>query len=493
MKKKYFLLLFLSLSGFFLSTSCNIQNINYKVNEYIKHKTEFGFNIIQYNKNNAFFLDKNDLNLLEKRVKESLFFGSEIQFLNNIIIDRQLNNFNNKNLSAFFVSNTKEIFINSDRFKNLKNNNDKIEAIFQLIFHEYFHFIDSVYISNYDKGYKIENKIYNKDFVEKFLDSLNLKNNDFQSFVLDSSFVDKNNIFNFIKPESLYMKKINNEILDDKINDKNLLTKNSIKHGLQTFPSDANYYFSLEERIAIDAFRHFYIEKPNNIPIILRLFFSECSPFANIEKKDNILNLEKVFVNNTAFEVDIQAKDQKIKTKNKTQDFFNNYLKIMNYGLNISSFFTKNNQTFLNNKIEGQEESEELFISGYTKEIYNSLVFKNISGDLELLNLEYTNFSNLKSHKNINDQEYNIFPEFFYSYKTNKTLNIDEINLDYEPKLWKDINKNGKIEEELELFKLNNFESNLGPSSYRSYLASINKKNFLEIRNKKITKGKDAI
>ncbi|MGZ9414590.1 MYPU_1760 family metalloprotease [Mycoplasma sp. 5370] len=469
-------------------TSCDY--LKNKEQEFIKIEQKyFNFDLIEYKKEN-YFLSKNGLKKFYERIKKDLFYGSEINFLNKIIIDKNLKEFSNtKERQGFFISNTREIYLNSDSLNHIQNEDDRIEVLFQILYHEYFHYIDSIYLSNYKTGYKIENnkstKIYNKEFVDNFLKDLRITDERFKYYLPNKNLLDTNNVFNNLTIKEILEKSLTNELNKINLTNKNLaLNIENFKNINNKIP--LNYYFLFEEFFANESYKHFYIEKRNNLKNEQNFYLQDYLWTSELERIAGLTKLQDdLIINNSAFEGNITTKEGVIKLENKIKDFFFNYLQAINYKMNISGIYNLNNRTYINDKLEGIIDTKKVFFSGYTKEKYNALVFKNKDNFFIKLNLNYNESNNLKAKLNKNDREYNVFPEEKYlSYYTTNYLNIEKANLKFKPMLWKDSNNNGKIEE-TELHLLNNFSSNsnYGPSSKRSFLPN---NTSLTIRNNQI-------
>ncbi|MGZ9413587.1 MYPU_1760 family metalloprotease [Mycoplasma sp. Z386] len=471
-------------------TSCDYSKN--KEQEFIKIEQKyFNFDLIEYKKED-YFLSKNGLQKFYERIKKDLFYGSEINFLNKIIIDKNLKEFSNtKERQGFFISNTREIYLNSDSLQNIKNEDDRIEVLFQILYHEYFHYIDSTYLSNYKQGYTIKNskstKTYNKEFIDNFLSDLRITDDRFSNYFPNKNLLNSSNIFNDVTIKEILEKSLTNKLNEINFENKNLQIMNEKFKNLNNF-IPLSYYFSFEEFFANEAYKHFYIEKRNNLNNDKNFYLNDSLWTTTLTREDGLTHLEDNFIiNDSAFGGYITKNDSVIKLDNKIKDLFIHFLEIMNYKLNISGIYNLNNRTYINDKLEANIDNNKLFFSGYTKEKYDGLIFKNKENSFIKLNLVYNESNNLKAKLNKNDQDYSLFPEEKYlSYYTNSYLNMEEMNMDFKPMLWKDLNNNGKIEEK-ELHNLNNFSSNsnYGPSSSRSFLTNSES---LTIRNNKIIK-----
>ncbi|VEU59764.1 MYPU_1760 family metalloprotease [Mesomycoplasma neurolyticum] len=489
MKKYYFFNKFFYFFGFvliptFFAVSC--YEIKQKKIEIKSQK--YNFSIIQYSKNNNFFLNENELNILIQNIENKLFFGPEINFLKNIIIDQDILFFqkkNNLNNEGKFISNTQQIFINTDKYRNIKKSNDKIEILTQLIYHEYIHYLDSVYLSNKEEikennVIKFSNKQYLKKFVQNFFKYLNYTNDKFINFKPNLSFVEKNNFFNFKTANEIAKLNMQKELTNNYFLDKkNKMFSVYAKNGLLTQKNETldfliNYYYSLEEIIAIEIFKHFYLPNKNTINYDQNSFLNEWSRTAKIIRKNDNFFIENLFVNTTAFSGKILNNDDFIlELDNQIELLYNLLLKQFNYGLNISAVFYKD-ETYLTNdsKIKNTRNFSNYSFVGYTKEKYDFLILQNKNNENIKVNLNYQNKEIYKAKKSFDSASYNLLSNDYYVY-TSDFFNIEEINEQFFPKFWKDKNNNGKIEPN-ELVVANNFTfNNKTISSKRSFFDNL--------------------
>ncbi|WGI36615.1 hypothetical protein [Mesomycoplasma lagogenitalium] len=479
--KKYKQILLKYLSFFSLATnfsffvSCNHQQQEQKaiVNFVENSNKDQYLKISLYENKSAFYISEIGLKRLTKRIQDNLFFGPEIMFLKQININKQIKLFqDDRKLTGFFSSNTQEIFINSEFYENIDNEDDRIELLYQLIFHEYIHFLDSVYFSNYGNNFKVKGKIYN-DF---FIDNINklLKTDTKMDYEKVSDIINENHLFN-----KLTLK----EILDKVNKEKNKLDfnfENTSFFPKNTDPSivieDVNYYYNYEEFIAREAFKYFYKEKENNLSLNSDTFLREWLRVADVKKKDKKVVIEKIYAPYVLFDNNDLSNNENVKK------FANIFLKAMNYGKNISGIFI-DDQTKLNNLnqvINSRNFNLVKFIGYLDNQKVNALVFKNKKeSNLIKIPIIYNTFDQFKF---FNDQKY-------YSYYSSEFLDIELIDKNYLPKLWTDYNNNGKIEEN-ELKEINNFSDkfndNYYPSSFRSFFKNLDNYNFINFKDKKI-------
>lgn len=131
------------------------------------------------------YLDKDGIEKLEERIRNDLGYGPEIYGLNSINLSEGI--IIPKEDNGSFYETTKEIFVNTNNMRLLVPDSgrveNKVEVIFQIIFHEYGHFLASSYLKN-NKTLNIPSTIYsgkgisrkttswNESFVTQFKNEL---------------------------------------------------------------------------------------------------------------------------------------------------------------------------------------------------------------------------------------------------------------------------------------------------------------------------------
>lgn len=96
------------------------------------------------------YLGRDGINLLEKRVLDDLGFGPEISGLQsfNVVEGEFISDTDN----GVYYEATKQIFINSKNLRKIVPESapleERVEAVFQILYHEYGHYISSAYLKN---------------------------------------------------------------------------------------------------------------------------------------------------------------------------------------------------------------------------------------------------------------------------------------------------------------------------------------------------------
>lgn len=483
------------LASFFVISSTSILLSYFLFYKNLERKLK----IYKTNSNNPFLkleifdyqntLSEREINQLVKLIESELPFGPEMAFLKKIKINQNIKLISQNEGS--FISNFQEIHINTMHLNKL-NSNEKIQRIFQIIFHEYFHYIEFSYLQSKDGiNFPLNSKKYNSQFVNEFLVALNLSENNQKLFAIDNLLNEKDFFYN--KNFYLFWKKINTQ--GWKENDEYQLnpTNNQLKYSLNFDKNNLNYYFSFEETLAREAFKHFYINNFKFNDETYNNFLKEWSLNSLLEKENNEWKIKNTFNLNNAFG-NFYLKDlknnQKTFISNKIEKFYNVFLKYMNYGSNISQIFIQDDSEILSNdKKIFKRNFNKIKFTGYSKEKFSHLIFKNKKGEFIKIPLTWNQTWNFKGKKSFNSKFLDLFPkENYYSYISDEFLDINDLDLNFYPHFYNQEKENEIIFSKLKkVIITNDLNPNLEKiSSYRNFHENLENKKELIITKDKI-------
>ncbi|MBN3534840.1 MYPU_1760 family metalloprotease [Mycoplasma procyoni] len=458
--------------------------------EQTQQETKSFVNIYSYSKNGKHFLNPQQLEDFQKQIKTRLFYGPEIKFLKGIYIDKDLALFkNNDSLEAFFSANSQEIYLNTSKFQNIKEE-DKVELLLQIFYHEYIHFLDSVYLSN--KKYIIEpqnyfipfqniKKIYDKRFVTKFLDDLNATDKNFDNFRPSLENANKNYLFS----QYTYKDIINNFTLAEykenskqdfpKIQENTVFSiKNPFDSQLKKVYSDPEYNYSLEELLARESFKHFYLESKNSLPNWDNNVLKEWIKTASVQKEKNgVSHSLKPIVNGGAFgNFELKDKDQKsFVLKNKIQNLFNDFLSEIGAFSPISAIMYNDSLSYQNGILENSRNYDQIKILGNLENKITGIIFSTKDQKEQISYVDFVE-NNYKAKKTFESKTFDLLPKTpVYSYVSRDWIDAQNIDFSVKPKFWSDLNKNNEVEQNE--INLNNIDQKeYYATSFRSYLDS---------------------
>ncbi|NQZ65620.1 MAG: hypothetical protein HRT99_00180 [Mycoplasmatales bacterium] len=202
MKKKFKNLGWVGLSVIVVSSTAYFSTVIYKILSSNNEETEdtypvnaskryidddYGFSMKEFY-NDAPYLGEEGIKLLHEKIKNEMGYGPEIAGINRIYITDGY--FIDRNANGVFYPATKEIFLNTRVLRQTIPIDApmaiKVELAYQIVFHEYGHYISSVYLTNNKPSESYIANIYstsandsrnqqnwNKNFVEKFKSNLN--------------------------------------------------------------------------------------------------------------------------------------------------------------------------------------------------------------------------------------------------------------------------------------------------------------------------------
>jgi hypothetical protein len=224
---------------------------------------------VEHETNGSFFFGVAGLKILNERIKTDLQFGPEIEDLKTITI----NNLSKleSNVNGQYNPFTQEISISiSNLIPNFQNipSDEKVELIFQTIFHEYAHHFANVYITsiatndvrNSKKLFTLSrdrsvHKNISKKFLEAFEKSLHYSDNETNNLLSQN----RNQISNLTTARKLYEASNSANIKNSSSNNDYLNIGNDFytdipsKKSTRRFPINSDkytYLFSIDELLA---------------------------------------------------------------------------------------------------------------------------------------------------------------------------------------------------------------------------------------------------
>lgn len=162
-----------AMSGFFVS-SCTEKNDSPNYERF--------FNLVD----NSNIIDSATLDLIDQKLKNNLkHFGAFSELKKIEITDSNMNGTLDE---AGYLEQSNEIFVNTKYLRklNFKSNENKAEYLYELLFHEYSHFLNNTFLNNnITNSEQIDDKSiwrdgkqenWNKHFIDEFKTALNYNN-----------------------------------------------------------------------------------------------------------------------------------------------------------------------------------------------------------------------------------------------------------------------------------------------------------------------------
>ena len=473
------------------STTDGNNNINIK--KIVLNKSEdVPVELIEYESNGSYFFGKEGLEAINKRIKSDLQFGPEIEVLKKITINN-LSILSN-NVSGQYNPFTNEISISISnlipQFQSIPLS-EKIDLVFQTIFHEYGHHFANTYITSIatndarnSKKLFYENKnrsVYKnipKKFLEAFEESLHYSNNAANDLLSN----DKNNISSRKSANAFYKEtngiNIKNKNKDNdylKINDFNLTTKIPAKKFQREFSIDSNkytYLFSIDELLTRKLQQISYIDNLNGFSIADKTttftgteyqeYFYPTTIALDISKNRKIdyLGNETYRINDELILMDYPYGGNFTDNTGKThiieptvENLWMAYFDIGGYNYGISQIFLNNSseQVTRNTRTPLMKNSfTDIKFSGFLDKSkkYKSILLKDLNGsykkyDFLKNNYEYK-FLSAKSDVLSNKRDLSKTQDKF-GYTT-PYIDISKVDLSSPIKVWNDKNDNNQLE-----------------------------------------------
>lgn len=460
--------------------------------------------LIEYKYNNQYFLGKEGLKKLNKKINKHLPFGSEIDQLKYISFNDELSLPKDINqINGQYKPFTMEMDIDVRRFVGSNSSiDDRVEFVFATILHEYGHHLANSYITANQQNdpfvyneqqIKVAsnsenlfiNKFIPKSFLTKWENSLNYSNpwyeeiekNQVNTIGYDSDIIYKDfpsrelyklanyepeNIWKILKsnPEKKYTTYFNGEpqyqfslknVLKYSYGIDELLTRHLVSFNYISKNPKNYLFFNSNNRISLNSFAPDILQRNS---IIKGHYFEKFSA-------DNIFGGQMIY----------KEKDSEIVKKHvlesKTQQILEAYREIFGYGKLISQIFMDNSnnrnvEIEQNNKIGlkreriKSEDFNKIKIGGYIPKNRNikGLVLNLKNNEKIKLNIQKINSNSLKTKSLPLDLNYSNNDNEYISYISDQ-INFNELefnnieNISY----WEDLNNDGNLTEN-EIFSI---------------------------------------
>lgn len=445
--------------------------------------------LIEHETGGYYFLGYDGLKLLNERIKSQLQFGPEIEGLKSIRINNR--SLLEKNVSGQYNQITQEIEIEINRFIDSFKDiplSQKVDLIFPTVFHEYGHHFSNTYITSiatndpknskklyYEYNNKSVHKNISSTFLNKFEESLHYSDTEENKRLSDdknlvSSFKTARDIYNRVN--GIEVKNNKNDFLD--LDNKNFTTitpfKNEYYYSRIT-SSNYSYLFSIDELLTRKLQQITYIDDLNG-----KLIANGNAGFTGVKldvfytstiASDVLKNKKITKIDNKTYQIsdelilmDYPYGGTFMSNKNSfiidptVEKLWNAYLDISGYNFGISQIFMKNNSEQLGNNKRSAlfpENFNKIKFTGYLEENknYKGLLFMNKKENNIIVPFSNNNYKynwlkaksyffsksrDLKKHQN----------KFGY---TTDYFDVSNINLKKPIKVWNDINKNNKLDQ----------------------------------------------
>lgn len=472
--------------------------------------------LIEYEYNGKYFLNKEGLKKLNRKINKYLPFSSEIDQLKYISFNDALSLPKDINqINGQYKPFTMELDIDVRRFMDISNDisiDKKVDFVFATILHEYGHHLANTYItSNQENDPLIYNKeqlrtYLNKDalvnkfipeaFLSKWEDSLNYNNpiyseienkqystNNHYPIYKDFSSRDLYRIANYT-PENIW------EVLSKNPN-KEYVAPSEVGSFKYSLDSVLKYSYGIDELLTRHLVSFNYISENSNIDDYLLFGYGDkrainsfapdilqrnyiFSDFSFTYSTDNIFGgnimyQENDFINN-------------FKLESKATKILEAYREVFGYGKLISQIYMDNSN---NRNVESEdkkglhretikpEDFNKIKIGGYIPKSRNikKLVLKLKNNENIFININKINSNSLKTKLNPLDNKYLNNDDDYISYLSDQIdfndpkLNFGNIeNISY----WEDINNDGEmIDNEIILIQENDIVQSRQVGTFR--------------------------
>ena len=467
-------------------------NLNNEKKIVLEKSQDVPVKLIEYESNGSYFFGYEGLQAINKRIKSDLQFGPEIESLKKITI----NNLSilNSDVSGQYNPFTSEISISISnlipQFQNIPLQ-EKIDLVFQTIFHEYGHHFANTYITSISTNdirnskklfYENKNKSVHKNIPKKFLEAFEKSlhyNDDVANNLLSNnknSISSKKSASEFYKETNgINIKNKNRESDYLKINDFNLTTKIPSRGSQRDFLIDSNkytYLFSIDELLTRKLQQISYIDNLNGSSIAnqtttftgteYRGSFSPTTIAMDISKNRKIdyLGKETYKINDELILMDYpyggnftDSTGKKHVVQSTAENLWMAYFDIGGYNYGISQIFLNNSSEQVSKNTRSplmKNDFTNIMFSGFLDKSkkYKSLLLKDVNGSYKKYDFLKNNYEYkfLSAKSNVLSKQRDLTKmqnKFGY---TTPYINIAKVDLSWPIKVWNDKNNNNKLD-----------------------------------------------
>ncbi|PAK21739.1 hypothetical protein CJJ23_00135 [Mycoplasmopsis agassizii] len=448
-----------------------------KLKKLVFQESKYGIKYVVFPVNGKYYFDEKTILDFNDYLLKHLNYTSEILYISELVFNTPFTKM--EEAKGYYTTPDNRIYFETNDELSSDNKSlttiQRIENIFGTLQHEYIHHVDNVYLRSIkdeksDQVYKIyqnqrnyENdlvtakrtdyQLYNKDFVNAFIKSLNYEFNELNNSYKNENY--NNPEFNFIgkyfsaselfliangNPESpeveALVKKFGNNKYVFKTEKSNLNSvKGANRNSSQEFTlTDIRYYYSLSELIAREftkigtasIFTHEVGDQSLNIwgrqsfqeenlyyPSVFMSDWSRAVKlFSNINKKlirngrQTVTNLSEgyefldqfsssLIMANSVYGGSLKTTKGEAILENKVNDLYNAYLNALGINNEISLMYIKNNATEYASGKKERFESDTVRFSGFLSlekaKAYKGLVIQNGS-KYEITDIKLINY-----------------------------------------------------------------------------------------------------